>query len=413
MGVAEEILVHQPPSSAATSRVKSDIIQRAVTSLLKWKNSESRAQKPQLLEEDDFIYLVLTMKKIPPKDRTNAYKIPLPHSLRDSSAASEFCLIIDDRDRSKSRLTSEDAKKKVKAEDIPISKVLKVSKLKTDYRPFEAKRKLCDSYDMFFADRRVIPLLPKMIGKQFYRKKKIPVPIDLTHKNWKEQIERVCSSALLYMRTGTCCVLKVGKSSMEKEEIVENVQAAIDGVAEIVPKKWKGVRSFHLKFSESLALPIYQVMPDMLLKIEGVKRVEEEASIKEGSVIEVANEGDKIEKLSAQKDSDKKKSKGRIHDVQYMDTEEDEATEDLRKNDDEEEEVEEMEVEASGKKKRKHKDVKITPSKLKGGKKIKKLSDEATNVVEEQSVGKDSAAKKAKKKSPNLKDKKIKKKLSK
>ncbi|GAB2286498.1 hypothetical protein Dimus_020897 [Dionaea muscipula] len=81
------------------------------------------------------------------------------------------------------RLSSKDAKEKIDAEGIPISKVIKLSKLKTDFKGFEAKRKLCDSFDMFFADKRVIPLLPKLLGKHFYKKKKIPVPIEMEHKN--------------------------------------------------------------------------------------------------------------------------------------------------------------------------------------------------------------------------------------
>lgn len=221
----------QPPIT--TSRVTSETVGKAVDALRKWNKSRSKDEKPQLFEQDDFLYLILTLKKIPPKGRTNPYKVPLPHSLHPFDSSEELCLIIDDR--SKSSLTSESAKKKIKAEDIPISKVLKLSKLKTDYRPFEAKRKLCDSYDLFFADKRVIPLLPKLLGKQFFKKKKIPVPVDLTHKNWKEQIENSCGSALLYLKTGTCSVIKIARVSMEHDEIVENVADTIEGDAEIIP----------------------------------------------------------------------------------------------------------------------------------------------------------------------------------
>ncbi|KAM0005669.1 putative ribosomal protein L1 [Helianthus debilis subsp. tardiflorus] len=135
----------------------------AVDALLKWKTKQSDSQNPQLLPQDDFIYLNLTLKKIPQKGsingpRANPNKIPLPHPIV-STNFSEICLIIDDRPTSK--LTSAIAKKKIKEEGISVTKVLKLSKLRTDYKPFEAKRKLCDSYDMFFADKRVVTLLPK------------------------------------------------------------------------------------------------------------------------------------------------------------------------------------------------------------------------------------------------------------
>ncbi|KAA8524130.1 hypothetical protein F0562_010439 [Nyssa sinensis] len=310
--------LHPSPPSSVPFRVSLDTIQRAVNALLKWKNSKSKTQKPQLLEQDDFMYLVLTLKKIPPKGRTNPYKISLPRPLHSPQDSSELCLIIDDRPKSK--LTSDDAKRKIKSENIPISKILKLSKLRSDYRPFEAKRKLCDSYDMFFADKRVVPLLPKLLGKQFFKKKKIPVPVDLTHKNWKEQIGRACSSALLYLRAGTCSVVRVGKVSMEGGEMVENVGAAIDGVVEVIPKKWAGVRSFHLKFSESLALPLYQALPDMKLKIEGVKNNEQGIKDKVGRELPIKEDAQKDEKLGKKKVS----KKGRIHEVRYMDSNVDE-----------------------------------------------------------------------------------------
>ncbi|KAI3828286.1 hypothetical protein L1987_02385 [Smallanthus sonchifolius] len=103
--------------------------------------------------------------------------------------------------------------------------------------------------------------------KQFF-KKKLPLGVDLSHKNWKEQIERGCSSGLFFVRTWTC-VIRVAKVSMERDEIVENVRAAIDGVVRFVPKKLAGVRSLHLKFSDSVALPLYQSLPGVKLKIKG------------------------------------------------------------------------------------------------------------------------------------------------
>lgn len=301
-----------PDSIAPSSRIHRETAEKAVESLLQWQSSKQ--EKPQLLDQEDFLYLVVTLKKIPPKGRTNPYKISLPHSLHSDS--SEICLIIDDR--TKSNLTKDDARKKIQSENIPISKVIKLSKLKSDYRPFEAKRKLCDSYDMFFADDRVIPLLPSLLGKHFFKKKKIPVPLNLRHKNWKEQIEKSCSSALLYLRTGTCSVVKVAKTSMEVEEIVSNVIAAIDGIAEIVPKKWSNVRSFHLKVLESIALPLYQTVPEMKLKIEAAMKGE--SKVIEEEEEEDAGKSPTPVKVSNKKEKKLGKKKGRIHEIRYMDS---------------------------------------------------------------------------------------------
>lgn len=135
------------------------------------------------------------------------------------------------------------------------------------------------------------------------------MPVDLKHQNWKEQIEKACGSALLFLRTGTCSVVRVAKASMGAAEIAENAMAAINGIAEIVPRKWGNVRSFHLKLLESVALPVYQALPDIKLKIEGIKGEEEKKTEK--------GEGDK--RVGEDEKAGKKKKKGRIHEVRYMD----------------------------------------------------------------------------------------------
>lgn len=329
----------KPPQSAASIPTAGDLkvprstVSAAVGALLKWKAQSTSEQPQQLLPQDDFIYLNLTLKKIPAKSRTNPFKIALPHPLFDP--ASEVCLIIDDRPNS--NLTSEMAKKIVKSQNIPVSKVLKLSKLKSNYKPFEAKRKLCDSYELFLVDRRIVHLLPKLLGKFFFKKKKLPLPLDLTHKNWKEQIERAMGCGFLFMRTGTCCVMKVGKISMESEEIVDNIVQGINGVVKVVPKKWAGVRSLHLKFSDSVALPIYQALPDVKLRIDGLVPSEQ---VRETEVKEVSSGGE--EKKDKEK---KKKKKGRIHEVQYMDVGVGAVELEIEDDDDKNEEMKNMDAE--------------------------------------------------------------------
>ncbi|XP_060168612.1 uncharacterized protein LOC132599317 [Lycium barbarum] len=383
----------ESPPRAATTKVSRTTVESGVNALLKW--SKSKIQKPQLLPQDDFIYLNITLKKIPPKPRTNAFRIPFPHPLHDHS--SELCLIIDDRPNSK--LTSDAAKKIIKAQNIPVTKVIKLSKLKTNYKPFEAKRKLCDSYDLFLVDRRIVHLLPKLLGKQFFKKKKLPLPLDLTHKNWKEQVERACGSGLFYLRTGTCCMMRIGKGSMDAAQIVDNVVEAIKGVVQVVPKKWGGVRSLHLRLSDSLALPLYQALPDIKLKIQGFK--EKEAEEVSGEIVEVKESGKKAEEGSVKK---KGKNKGRIHEVRYMDFDSgvdemgsDDDVENVGKNEEEErsdEDIESVDHEVEKVKKGKAE---------KGDKKAKKLKKTEQDKKSKLSV-KDGKKKKSSEVDKKLKD---------
>lgn len=50
------------------------------------------------------------------------------------------------------------------ADYVIVVQVVGISKLKTKYEAYESKRRLCDEYDLFCADERIIPQLPKLLG---------------------------------------------------------------------------------------------------------------------------------------------------------------------------------------------------------------------------------------------------------
>lgn len=254
----------QAAAQTLAGRVPRDLLSKAVHSLFSWEQSRKlRHDKASLLDDDQLLYLVVSLKKIPDENRTNPYRIPVPHPLFSLDGSQDVCLFVDDR----KGLKKKEAKQKLAEENIPIAKVIGLSKLRTDYKPFEAKRKLCGSYDLFLADKSVLPFLPKLLGKIFFKKKKHPIPVDLGKKDWKKQIEAACGSVFLYVKGGSCSVVKVGRLSQTADEVVDNIAAVVLGVSSIIPRKWKNVRSMYLKTLESVPLPLYQALPDLPMKI--------------------------------------------------------------------------------------------------------------------------------------------------
>lgn len=89
----------------------------------------------------------------------------MPHPVFDKEA-DEICLIVA-RNREFYREMLRDGK-------LPsaVKKVLDVQKLRTMYHQFEARRKLVHSYDLFLVDNRVLHLMPSLLGRDFFNKKK-------------------------------------------------------------------------------------------------------------------------------------------------------------------------------------------------------------------------------------------------
>ncbi|KAJ1688422.1 hypothetical protein LUZ63_019812 [Rhynchospora breviuscula] len=298
----------------STSAVSRDTVSSAVSSLGKWMRDRSASSKPQLLldDRDDFMVLLLALRRVPAKDRTNPFFLPIPRSLFPIShptLAPSVFLIIDDR--AKDSPPPSKFLQEARESHLPVSEVIGISTLRTDYKPFESRRKLCGSHDLFIADKKILPLLSRLLGKHFFQKKKNPLPVNFSRVGWKDQIKRILHSTFFYLRSGTCSAIRVGRLSMEVDHIVDNVMAVVDEAVEKIPKKWGNVRSLHLKAVDSVALPIYQTVPEIGLKIE--------VGEKEDSGVEEVIDGDEeeVQQKNEVKKEKKKKKKGGIR---YMDT---------------------------------------------------------------------------------------------
>ncbi|KAF9184660.1 hypothetical protein BGZ51_003203 [Haplosporangium sp. Z 767] len=232
---------------------------RAVKALL--GHIEKKGQsKNQLMDDEQAVWLIIATKKFSDASKAKPYRIPLKHSIVAPDA--EVCLFVKDPQRDYKRLLEE---KQVKS----VNKVIGVSKLRAKYKPYEAKRQLCASYGMFLADARVITVLPKLIGKTFFLKKKQPIPVDMTKGDLKKEIARAMGSTYMHMTSGTCTAIKVGLTSQSAAEITANIETAMPHIIEKIPRKWKNIQAINLKTNDSIALPIFNSLPD-----EGVTRID-------------------------------------------------------------------------------------------------------------------------------------------
>ena len=243
------------------SRVDKAQIQKAIAALRLYldKVKQEKEKDPLFEDEGDDAYSVLISLRTQPvgsaKSNAKMKAIRIPHSMVNLETA-ELCLIVKDNDGKGHK----EAKLKVESmgeDKAGIAKVLGVSKLRNNYKPHEAKRKLCDSYDLFLADERVIPVLPKLLGKTFFKKKRQPIPVDLTKKDWAKEIRSKTSATYLSLSSGTCVRVKTGTSAMSVEDVVENTVVAIEGAVKHIPRRWGNIQSIFVKCNETVALPLY------------------------------------------------------------------------------------------------------------------------------------------------------------
>lgn len=183
---------------------------------------------------------------------------------------SELCLFVKDRAGEGQKAAKE---RLAAGEACGVAKVIGLSKLKANFKPHEAKRRLCASYDLFLADDRILPMLPPLLGKAFFKKKKHPIPVDLAGptRDWAAAIRRATGATYFYLGGGACSAVRVGRSQQSQAEVAANVLAAAEGVAAMLSGKgkdgakgrdgWTAIRSLYLKTSGSVALPLFTALP--------------------------------------------------------------------------------------------------------------------------------------------------------
>ncbi|GLC33043.1 hypothetical protein PLESTB_000377100 [Pleodorina starrii] len=245
---------------------KPEQVKKAVQSLLKFVGQQ-KEKANVLFDEDEVFFLQLALKKMPMQPRKDKpVPLPLPHPLYTPDGQ-ELCLFVKDtRDGQGGKEIKQKLSKLEK--NGGVAKVIGTTKLRTKYESHEAKRKLCKSYDLFLADDRILPSLPALIGKSFFKKKKQPIPIDLRGSNWVAEIRKACACTYLFKSSGTSVNIKVGRSSFSQQQLTENVLASLRAAAEHIPKKWSNIQGVFLKTADSAALPLYQTLPDQPQKIQ-------------------------------------------------------------------------------------------------------------------------------------------------
>lgn len=143
-------------------------------------------------------------------------------------------------------------------------------KINKKFPTTKEKNKLVYSHDLFFCDYRIYDILRKPTGNAFYKRKKIPFPIDCENvpDHLKEEVgdsyEGYLNSLSKYtyfsMGNGPSYSIKVSRVDFDVPDTVKNI---IHGIYNMVPYllkegvKHNNVRSISIKTYNSISLPIY------------------------------------------------------------------------------------------------------------------------------------------------------------
>ena len=206
------------------SPVDATLLNRAQAALIKYhEKTTEQGDKGSLLGSDLPVYVQFTLVRVPDKTSTRPICLDIPHPLHklikdDSDDNDDEDDIVDDglEDVEVCLIVKDEAKpwvldliQKFPSHLSYIKKVLTITSLRKKYTQYKDRRELVGRYDLFLADDRILPMLGKALGKNFFQQKKQPVPIRLTRKEALPfAVKRCLSGTFMWVSAGTCLSIK-------------------------------------------------------------------------------------------------------------------------------------------------------------------------------------------------------------
>jgi len=208
---------------------------------------EKERSEDDLLEDVEFLSLIVTVKEPERKASNKAHRLPLKHSIY-ACDDQEICLFVKDPE--------DDLREKLDDKKIEgMTEVMGLTRLRNEYRSSRQKRELSKQYALFLADERIIPMLPQYLGKIFFLRKKHPFKVRVTSKDLPERICKLRDSTYLHTSKGPTRLIKVGRSNWKGKQIADNIKFVLDAL----PISMTNISSVSVKTSKSPNFPIFQL----------------------------------------------------------------------------------------------------------------------------------------------------------
>ena len=166
--------------------LNSKLVERAVQALLKHHDEQAaKVEKKSLLGTDRPFQVQLTLHHTPRRRSPKPIRVMIPNPLfqvaenKDGEVDEpEVCFIVKEEAKPDIQEMIQTFPKYMSC----IKKVLGLQSLRKKHAQYEQRRELLRRYNVFLADDRILPMLSKALGRDFYKMKKLPIPIDLTRK---------------------------------------------------------------------------------------------------------------------------------------------------------------------------------------------------------------------------------------
>jgi large subunit ribosomal protein L10Ae len=117
-------------------------------------------------------------------------------------------------------------------------------------------KKLAKKYDAFMASESLIRQIPRLLGPGLNKAGKFPTLI--THQeSMVNKIKDIKCTIKFQMKKVLCLAVAIGNVQMSEDELVQNLNLAINFLVSLLKKNWQNVKSLNIKTTMGKPQRIY------------------------------------------------------------------------------------------------------------------------------------------------------------
>jgi len=227
------------------SKLSSELLDNSVGNLLAFSAGETitvkgEEKKGKVRKFIESVELQVTLKNYDPsRDKRFSGTFRLPNVPKNKSSV---CIL-------------GNQKHCEKADQLGLDKMT-VDDLKKFNKNKKIIKKFAKRYDNFLASASLIKQIPRILGPGLTKAGKFPTVLD-ENENVQEKVETVKATIKFQMKKVMCLSLAVANVQMKKNEIMLNVQLAVNFLVSLLKKNWQNVKTLYIKSSMGPPFQIY------------------------------------------------------------------------------------------------------------------------------------------------------------
>ena len=222
-------------------KVDDKLLKRSINAAIESSVMKKEGFKDKVRKFDETIDLILNLKDLnlnDPKQRIDK-EIVLPNNIVTSDKPN-VCVIASDEIL-------------LEARNLGLDTIDNDGLVQMNNEEKKVKKKFVKKYDFFIVEDKMMPSVARYLARFLGPLGKMPKPfpsgygIISSPEDLKVAIERYLKIIRIQLKKQLLIQVKIGKKSMEKDRVFENLTAVVDYIADQMPHKYNNIKSMFLK----------------------------------------------------------------------------------------------------------------------------------------------------------------------